>query len=88
MQKEIQTAIVNRKGQVTIPFKIRAALGIKPKDRLLLEVVNNELRIKRSLIADGFGALKPIKPLKGPIDFRKLRREIEEEIAQEVIKET
>ena len=34
------------KGQVTIPSKARKALGLKAGDRLLFEVLDNELRIR------------------------------------------
>lgn len=83
---KIHGATINQKWQVTIPAPIRKAMQIKPKDTLLLKVVDGELRIKRSRIIDGYGAVKPIKPIKYPIDFKKLRREIQEEIAEESIK--
>ena len=77
---------VTQKGQVTIPGYIRKALKIKPKDRVAFELVDGEVRLRpmKSRLLAGYGAVKP--PGK-PIDFKKLRREIEEEIAEEVMKE-
>ncbi len=77
---------VTSKGQVTIPGQLRRALNIKPKDRVAFELVDGEVRLRpiKSRLLAGFGAVKP--PSK-PIDFKKLQREIEEEIAEEVMKE-
>lgn len=77
---------VTQKGQVTIPGPIRKALKIKPRDRVEFRLVNGEARLRRakSAVAATFGM---VKPHERPIDFRKLRREIEEEIADEVAKE-
>lgn len=79
----MQITTVTQKGQVTIPGPIRKAMKIKPKDRMVFELVNGEVRMKpmKSRLAAGYGAVKP--PTK-PIDFKKLRRQIEEEIAEEV----
>ncbi len=81
-----QVTTVTQKGQVTIPVHIRKALKIKPKDKLVFEMVDGEVRVRpmKSRLLAGFGSVKP--PSK-PIDFKELRREIEEEIAEEVMKE-
>ena len=82
----MQITTVTQKGQVTIPGPIRKAMKIKPKDRVVFEIVNGEVRIKpvKSVVDATYGSVKPLKPLKRPIDFKKLRREIQEEIADEV----
>ncbi|MBI4339029.1 MAG: AbrB/MazE/SpoVT family DNA-binding domain-containing protein [Chloroflexi bacterium] len=74
---------VTQKGQVTIPKELRKALKIRPKDRVAFELVNGEVRLRpvQSPVLSSFGAVKP----KGkPQDYRKMRAEVEEEIAQEV----
>jgi AbrB family looped-hinge helix DNA binding protein len=74
---------VTQKGQVTIPGELRKALRIKPRDRIAFALVNGEVRLRpvRSPVLSSFGAVKP----KGkPQDYRKMRREVEEEIAEEV----
>ena len=80
---------VTSKGQVTIPSAIRRALNIKPKDRVAFELVNGKafLRPIGSAVLASYGAVKPIKQSDNPIDYRKLRHEIEEEIADEVSRE-
>ena len=77
---------VTQKGQVTIPGPFRKALNIQPKDLVAFELVDGEVRLRpiKSALLAGFGS---VKPLSRPEDFRKLRQGIEEEIAEEVMKE-
>lgn len=77
---------VTSKGQVTIPGELRRALSIKPKDKVAFELINGELRLRpiQSPVLSSFGA---VKPKNRPEDFQRMRREIEEEIAEEVAKE-
>ncbi len=78
---------VTQKGQVTIPGPLRKALKIQPKDQVVFELVDGEVRLRpvRSALLAGFGS---VEPLRRPEDFRKIRQEIAEEIADEVMKET
>ncbi len=39
------TSSVSPKGQITIPAEIRRQLGIKPKDRVTIELAGNEVRV-------------------------------------------
>ena len=80
---------VTQKGQVTIPGPIRKALNIKPKDRVAFELVDGEVRLRpaRSAVMAIFGSVKSTNHSKGPTDYTKLRREVEEEIADEVASE-
>ena len=77
---------VTQKGQVTIPGPLRKALNIKPKDLVEFSLVDGEVRLRpiRSVLLAGYGS---VEPRRRPEDFRKLRQEIEEEIAEEVMKE-
>lgn len=69
---------VTQKGQITIPGELRRSLGIKPKDRVSFELVDGEVRLRpvTSQLLAGYGA---VKPRRKPEDFRKVRREVEEE---------
>lgn len=77
---------VTQKGQVTIPGHIRKALNIKPKDIVAFEMEDGEVRVRliQSSLLAGFGS---VRPRSRPEDFRKMRQEIEEEIADEVSRE-
>lgn len=74
---------VTSKGQVTIPSELRRALNIKPRSKVAFELVDGEIRLRpvQSPVLSSFGA---VKPKRKPEDFRKMRREIEEEIAEDV----
>ena len=78
---------VTQKGQVTIPGPLRKALNIQPRDLVVFSLVDGEVRIRpiESPVLASFGA---VKPRRKPEDFRHLRRETEEEIAEEVLDET
>ena len=77
---------VTQKGQVTIPGPLRKALNIKPRDLVESSLVDGEVRLRpaKSAVLTSYGSVKPLKPASTPTDYRRLRREIEEEIADEV----
>ena len=77
---------VTQKCEVTIPGELRRVLGLKPRDRVAFELVDGKvfLRPIESPVLASDGAVKALKPSKKPIDYRQLRREIEEKIADEV----
>jgi AbrB family looped-hinge helix DNA binding protein len=77
---------VTSKGQVTIPGEIRRALNIKPRDRIAFALVDGTVLLRpiKSAVLASYGAVKSLKPVGSPMDYRGLRREIEEEIANEV----
>lgn len=52
---------VTQKGQITLPKKIRNAVGIKPYTKIKLEVDKNIIKIKPQFdILDIAGTLKPV----------------------------
>jgi len=58
---------IRDKGRITLPRKIRKALGIKEKDRLLVEVQGNKITIKPKnsiTVAQTFGIVKSKKKIK------------------------
>ncbi len=81
-----QVTTVTQKGQVTIPAPIRKALKIKPKDRVAFELVDGEVRLRpaKSVVLATAGVVKTRHRI---TDWSKFRREIEEEIAEEVSRE-
>ena len=72
---------VTSKGQVTIPGELRKALKIKPKDKVAFELVDGEVRLRpiSSWVSSTYGS---VRPLSKPEDFRRIRREVEEEWAK------
>ncbi len=77
---------MTQKGQVTIPAKLRAHLGLKPHDKVVFELQGEAVRIRRSpsrLLA-GYGA---VAPTRRPEDFRALREEFERGVAEEAASE-
>jgi antitoxin PrlF len=83
--RELETRLT-QKGQVTIPSEIRARLGLKPKDVVRFEIEGNEVKLKpaTSQLLAGFGA---VTPRQKPEDWRKVREEMEEAMAEEVAAE-
>ncbi|MBI2913877.1 MAG: AbrB/MazE/SpoVT family DNA-binding domain-containing protein [Chloroflexi bacterium] len=83
--REIITRVTS-KGQVTIPVEIRRALGLKARDRVAFTLVDGAATVRRaeSVIDELFGSVKYDGP---PLDFRKLRREFEDDMAREVWRE-
>ncbi|MBI4215953.1 MAG: AbrB/MazE/SpoVT family DNA-binding domain-containing protein [Chloroflexi bacterium] len=80
------TTTVTLKGQVTIPGAIRRALKIQPKDKVSFVMVNGEIRLRLvgSRVMAGYGA---VRSRKRPEDFRRIRREVEEEMGEGAARE-
>jgi len=83
--RDLETRLT-QKGQVTIPAEIRHRLGLKPKDVVRFEIEGDEVKLKpaTSQLLAGFGA---VTPRQKPEDWRKVRAEVEEAIANEVAAE-
>ncbi len=81
--QELETRLT-QKGQVTIPAAIRHRLGLKPKDKVRFEVEGEDVKIKpaTSKLLEGYGA---VTPRKRPEDWKKLRSDIEQAIAEEAV---
>lgn len=80
--RELETRLT-QKGQVTIPAEIRARLGLKPKDVVRFEIEGDIVKLKpaASKLLEGYGA---VIPRNKPEDWKKVRADVEEAIAQEV----
>jgi AbrB family looped-hinge helix DNA binding protein len=82
-------SVVTRKGQITVPVEIRRALGLKEGDKVALSLSEREqnqatLRPVRSVADLTFGA---VTPQRRPEDFRSLRGQFEEDVAENAERE-
>ncbi|MBI4322083.1 MAG: AbrB/MazE/SpoVT family DNA-binding domain-containing protein [Chloroflexi bacterium] len=80
--RQLETTLT-RKGQVTIPLEIRSRLGLKPRDKIRFEMEGDAVRLRAapSKVLEGYGA---VKPRKRPENWKQVREEIEQAIAEEV----
>jgi AbrB family looped-hinge helix DNA binding protein len=60
------TSSVSPKGQITLPLEIRRQLGVKPKDRVVVTLDGDEVRVRRlgSPVETTFQAVPPLKKSK------------------------
>ncbi|MEA1964119.1 MAG: type II toxin-antitoxin system PrlF family antitoxin [Candidatus Aerophobetes bacterium] len=76
---------LTKKGQATIPKRIREYLGIKPNDKIEFEIKKDMVVIKPALNLDlNFGR---VKPKKKPEDFKEVRKFFEKEVGKKTAKE-
>lgn len=77
---------MTQKGQVTVPVAVRRALGLKPRDRVEFAIEDGRavLRKAASQLLASYGA---VPPRQRPEDFRALREEYEQGVADEVLEE-
>jgi len=76
---------ITKKGQTTIPKRIREYLGVKPKDKVEFEIKEGMVRIKpASNLDSNFGRVKPTRK---PEDFKVMRNFFEEEVGKKTSKE-
>ncbi|MDO8690457.1 MAG: AbrB/MazE/SpoVT family DNA-binding domain-containing protein [Dehalococcoidia bacterium] len=80
--RQLETTLT-QKGQVTIPSEIRSRLGLKPHDKVVFEVEGDTAKLRRaeSKILKWYGSVAPTEK---PEDFRRVRDEFEEGVAEEV----
>lgn len=76
----MSTSTITRKGQVTIPKKIRDGLGLVEGDRVFFVTRGEEivLRVLRGNILDLRGS---VKPSKRPENFEKTRAAVRKKLA-------
>ena len=86
----LKTAVtrMTTKGQITIGIGIRETLGLKPGDQVIMSVVNPDtvtLRRMKSFqeVIDSL----PLATLDTPLDWKTLREEIAEEMAEKVFRQ-
>lgn len=78
-------ATMTSKGQMTIPKRVRKEAHLKAHDRLVVTTDGRQILLRpiHGDIRDLKGIFKGA--VKGPIDFKKLRKEAEEGMAQEAL---
>jgi AbrB family looped-hinge helix DNA binding protein len=80
----VATLTLTSRGQITIPQKIRKALHLEANDKITILVKNDTLILKpiKGNILD-IGASIKIPGSQKPIDFRKVRKQVIDKIAEE-----
>jgi AbrB family looped-hinge helix DNA binding protein len=81
----VATLTLTSRGQITIPKKIRKALHLEANDKITILVKNDALILKpiKGNILD-IGASIKIPGDQKPIDFRKVRKQVIDKIAEGV----
>ena len=76
-------AVLTSKGQMTIPKEVRNALNLKPREKVIIVVEGNQAVIKplKSNILDIGGSVR-IPDKEKPVNFHKVRGEVEKRIAE------
>ena len=83
--KEFESS-VSPKGQITLPLEVRRRWGIKPKDRVTIQVDEQTVTIApaRSALEESYGS---VPPLNRPLSDTEMTAIAAEEHAQEVARE-
>ena len=56
------TTTLTQKGQITLPVQIRRLLGLQTRDKVIVQVIDNQVVVKSPKdILDMAGSVKPIK---------------------------
>ena len=76
---------ITKKGQVTIPVRIRRSLGLAPGDKVAFVVEDDEVKVKpvKSALDKSFGA---VTPRSRPENFQELERLAEEAMAEDALR--
>ncbi|MBM3858283.1 MAG: AbrB family transcriptional regulator [Verrucomicrobia bacterium] len=80
------TSTLTSKGQTTLPRRIREALGLHPRDRILYELADGKA-VLRPLKGDVLGLRGSVRPRQRPEDFTEARRSVQRKVAQAAAKE-
>lgn len=86
MPKITDKTVLTKKSQITLPKRIREFLKLNPGDQVKFVLEGGEVKLIpfRSTIEEGFGK---VSAKQRPEDFKEIRKIVEEEIAEDVLKE-
>ena len=86
MSEVMHKSALTRKSQITLPRKVREILKVSPGDQVSFQIDGSEVKVVAvpSLLEENFGR---VKPKRMPEDFKKLRKDFEKGVAEEVLKE-
>ena len=86
MTEVMHKSALTRKSQITLPRKVREILKVSPGDQVSFQIDGSEVKVVAvpSLLEENFGR---VKPKRMPEDFKKLRKDFEKGVAEEVLKE-
>jgi AbrB family looped-hinge helix DNA binding protein len=81
--KRIYVSITQR-GQITLPAEVRQRFGLKPRDKVIFEIDDDQVRVTRPemTLEETFGSLKPRRPI-ADIDAA-IREAKEEKVARDL----
>lgn len=81
-------ATLSSRGQITIPKEVRDSLNLKTSDKVAI-ITENGIAILKPIKGNilDIGASIKIDKEKKPIDFKKVRKEVVDKIAKNVVKE-
>ena len=76
---------VSPKGQVTLPIYIRRALGIKPKDKVVIRLEHGKIEI--TLAPSPLDSYQVVPALKPPRSWKEIETLVGEEIARDAARQ-
>lgn len=77
---EVYTSSVSPKGQITLPIEIRRRFGVKTRDRIVIEVEGDLVRLRpaRSAVDETYQAIPPLQSAR---PWAELEAEVKAEVA-------
>lgn len=80
--------VLTSKGQMTIPKRVREALGLQPTDKMIISLEGWQIILKplKGNILDVAGSVSIPKKEK-PINFHKVRKKVKERVVLAVVGE-
>jgi AbrB family looped-hinge helix DNA binding protein len=76
---------VSPKGQITLPIEARRRLGIRPKDRVTIEIHNDSITVRPAKKGSFLDSYRSIPALKTPMSVEEMTEIAAEEAALEAM---
>ena len=80
------TSTLTSKGQTTLPRRIREALGLQARDRILYELADGKA-VLRPLKGNVLALRGSVRPRQCPEDFAAARRSVQRKVAEAAVRE-